>query len=229
MALILHACGPLHKMQKVESDIPCIGSIGKHRSKLFKKDFQKVGEPTLNAPLALSIRSVAFSPAMQTRYVKYNQVMGKKPTLDFKDTTQVEYRYYQMQMSDVVGLSDQLNHSVNNTLRKYVQEDQDLEVLTKVSFLTDAQTEQWIRTADHFFLIQEGESLTLEMHRGNTASQIKMSSLEVFDFETAHFCWKRDKRGKLQIANILLDGGACPGETEKDPSKLDVTNAYLKL
>ncbi len=229
MALVLNACGPLRKMQKVESHVPCIGSIGKHQSKLFKKDFQKVGEPILKDPIAVSIRSLAFTPAMQTRYIKYSQAMGTAPSMDFTDSTEVQHRFYQIRIIDAVNLSAQLNNTSNHTLKAYVEQDQDLEVLTQVSFITDPQTEQWIHTSEHFFLTTDGGSLALEFHKGNKASQIQVSSLEIFDFETSNFCWKRDRRGKLQIANILMDGSACPGDTEKNPGKLDVTNAYLKL
>ena len=60
-ALLLNACASISNFQKVESKIPCLGAIGKDKTSLFKKEFQKIGEPNLDAPLAVSVRSVPFN------------------------------------------------------------------------------------------------------------------------------------------------------------------------
>ena len=229
MALVLHACSPLHRMQKVESQVPGIGSIGTSRSSLFKKDFLKVGEPLLEAPVSVSVQSVALTASKKAKYAKYLKAQALEPMVELVDTTAVQPRYYEMQITDMVGMGDQLNNTANKTLRQYLQEDQGLELLTKISFMGDKEMESQIKIADRYFLESKAGALVLKIGHGNGAQEIKMASLQIFDFESSSFCWKRNKRGQVEIAHILVDGNGCPGETESDPSKLDPFLDYSKL
>ncbi len=229
MALVLHACSPLHRMQKAESQIPSIGSIGAYRSGLFKKDFQKVGEPELVTPISVSIQSIGFSPSTKAKYAKYLEAQAQEPMVESQDSTAVQPRYYQMQITDIVGLSTQLNNEVNATVRRYIQDDQGLQLLSMISFMSDKQTEDKLQATDQYYIQSENGALVLKIGSGSGAEGIKMTSLQIFDFETSGFCWKRNKRGHVEIANILIDGKSCPGETESNPNKLDPILDYSKL
>lgn len=228
MALIINACSPLHNMQKVESQIPSIGSIGAYRSGLFKKDFQKVGEPVLDTPISVSIQSMGFTPSIKAKYAKYLEVQAEEPMVEFQDSTAVP-RYYQMQITDIVGITTQLNNEANTTVRQYIQDDQGLQLLTTVSFMVDKQTEGKLQATDQYYLHSQNGALVLKIGSGSGAEEIKMTSLQTFDFETSGFCWKRNKRGHVEIAHILMDGKSCPGETESNPNKLGPILDYSKL
>lgn len=231
LVLVLNACGPVRQMQKVESPLPMIGSVGKQRSKLFKKDFQKVGEPILASAIAVSARSVPFTSSMLGKYIKYCENQGLQPLVIEKDTAKTsKQRYFELTVTDVIGLAEALNSADNKVLLKYLQEDTDLVLLSQISFMTDIQTAQRIESADHLFLVTDLNGvLVLQVGDAQKGHGVKMSILEAFDFETAGFCWKKNKRGKLQIAHILMDGVTCPGDTEANPKKLDKTPDYLKL
>jgi hypothetical protein len=71
--------------------------------------------------------------------------------------------------------------------------------------------------------------LTLKIDDAKNGHAIQLSYIDIFDYRTASFCWNKDKRGHLQIAQILLDGGTCPGNTEANPEKLNNIPDYLKL
>lgn len=228
VAILLHACGPMRQMQKVESQIPVLGSIGKQQSKLFKKDFQKVGEPILSAPITVSVQSVPFTANMLGKYNKYREKQGLEPLAVQKDTTKtVMPHYFELTITDVMGLTAQLNHTDNQTVKDYLQEDTNLVLLSQISFRANAEVSERIQSADRFYLGKDTKG-TLGLITGDNFT-IKMSELEVFDFETANFCWKKDNRGHLEIAHILMDGNTCPGATEANPKKLDRTPDYLKL
>lgn len=228
LALILNACGPMRQMQQVTSQMPMIGSVGKHQSQLFKKEFQKVGEPTLVSPIAVSIQSVPFTSRMLGKYAKNREKQGLKPLAVKKDTTKNTMpKYFKMIITDVVGLVEQLNQSDNAPLKKYLKEDTDLVLLSQISFVAEMEVSEIIEASDRFFLTMDREgALSLQFESGAT---LKIAELEVFDFETASFCWIKDTRGQLQIAHILMDGNTCPGDTEANPQKLDKTPDYLKL
>lgn len=228
LALLLHACGPMRQMQKVESQIPMIGSIGKQHSKLFKKDFQKVGEPNLTLPVELSLQSHPFTSNMLSKYNKFKESQGMEPLVLVKDTTKVHMpHYFELTITDVVGLTEQLNGTDNLRVKKYLQEDVELVLLSRLFFVTNDEVAKSIKKTDRFYLISDSNGV-LEL-MSDSDNSIETADLETFDFETANFCWNKDKRDHLEVAHILMDGGSCPGSTENDPKKLNKTPDYLKL
>ncbi len=220
----------MRNLQKVETRIPCLGSVGKSNSTLFTKDFQKAGEPGLNAPLEVSLNVFDFSNTTLAKYKKYQETQGKKPKIIYDDSIQVEQtKYYQLRISDLVGLKAQLNSTQNQTLKAYLQDDVDLGILTGISFVAQGEVDYELRTAEHFYLKELRGALILEAHSEHHFVEIKMAALEVFNFETSNLCWKLNKRNKLEIAAIVNEGNRCPGATEKDANKLDTTKSYVKL
>lgn len=230
MALLFVACGPLRQLQQPEQGIPSLGSIGKHSTGLFKKDVQKIGEPVLETPIAVFVQSVPFSKKMWNHYVKYREGQGLEPMSTEQDTTKTkEQHYFEAKISDVVGLTAQLDRSNNTDLVKYLQEDTDLVLLSQISFVADRGIAEKLSSGKPMYLVENIHgTLVLMLGNGPKAQIIDMSTLQVFDFEASGFCWKKDQRGRSRIAHILMDGGSCPGETEKDPRKLDKTPDYLK-
>lgn len=231
LALLLQACGPIRQMQKVQSQVPILGCVGKHRSSLFKKDFQKMGEPELDRPISVSFESIAFSNGMKSRYEKYREHTGMQPLAKTMDSTQLEnLTYYQLKISDVVHLADELNQDKNSSLTKYLQEDTGLVLLSGMSFVAGEELGQRLKNAEKLFLRTNiNGALELVIDDVKNHAPIQISALEIFDFETAAFCWNKDKRGQLNIAHILMDGGNCPGNTEANPEKLNKIPDYLKL
>lgn len=230
MGLFLVACGPLRQLQQPEQGIPSLGSIGKHSAGLFKKDIQKIGEPVLETPVAVTVQSVPLSKKMWNHYVKYRESQGLEPMPAEKDTTNTKEQYYfEAKISDVVGLTTQLNQSNNIDLLEYLQEDTDLVLLSQISLVADSDTKEKLSSGKPMYLAENAHgALVLQLGNGPKAHTLDMATLQVFDFEASGFCWRKDQRGRSRIAHILMDGGSCPGETEKDPRKLDKTPDYLK-
>lgn len=230
MALLFNACGS-GKIQNVPSQLPLIGSLGKHQSGLFKKNFQKIGEPYLSSPIAVAFESIAFNKSMKTRYSKYRDYLGKKPSALFTDTVQTKSpRYYQLKITDMVHLVEELNRDENSSQRKYLQEDTDLRIMTHISFMVPEETAHRLEAAEQFYLkTDHNEVLTLYNKGAGRTEAVELSTLEIFDFKTAVLCWRKNKRGKLNIAQILIDGGTCPGATVSNPKTLNKTPDYLKL
>ena len=222
----------MRQMQKVQSQVPVLGSIGKHRSSLFEKGFQKMGEPELERPISVTIETLPLSGKMKVRYEKYREHLGMQPLAKTMDSTQIEnLSYYKLEISDVVRLVEQLNSDKNSSLKKYLQEDVELVLLTSMSVVMDQTLSQKLDTAEKLFLKTGSDGALFLQIAGGTqdGKPIKQSSLEIFDFERANFCWKLDKRGRINIAQILMDGVTCPGSTKANPEKLNRTPDYLKL
>lgn len=222
----------MRQMQKVQSQVPVLGSIGKHQSSLFEKGFQKIGEPELDRAISVAIETVTLSGKMKTRYEKYREHLGKQPLVKIMDSTQIEnLSYYKLEITDVVRLVEQLNSDKNSYLKKYLQEDVELVLLSSMSIVVDQTLSQKLDKAEKLFLKTGSDgALFLQIAGGaQDGKPIQQSSLEIFDFERGNFCWKLDNRGRINIAQILMDGITCPGSTKANPEKLNRTPDYLKL
>ena len=225
---LFQACAPIAFAPQPKSPISCLGSVGKLTSKPFTKSFQKVGEPNLEAPVALTIHSLPITASIQSKLDKYRS-QAAQTEASYADAEEQPNRYFQARIADAVGLVAELNSPVNQHLKNYLQHDKHLVLLTGISFVADAVTAQKIGTAEHYFVSEVNGSLILELYGNLGKSHIGMSALQIFDFETSGICWKHSKRNQPEIATILMEGNSCPGNTEKDPTKLDGTQKYWKL
>nr|WP_286942898.1 hypothetical protein [Allomuricauda sp.] len=227
--LFLAACSSMSGLQKLESKVPCIGSVGKEYSTLFKKEFQKVGEPTLATSVGVSLNSHAFDKKSYSKYAHYSKNLGKKAMVAYVDSVDTKTRFYTLKITDLVNLQSQFNSKKNEALKTYMATDNNLCLLSGISFVARPNLQEIIENAHHFYISDSKEGLTLEAHSGMGSTKIKMASLEVFDFSTAEVCWTKNKFGKNEVATFLVEGRSCPGDTEKTPKKLDDVASYLKF
>ena len=227
--VVFSACAPTKRLQTVISEIPCVGSIGSVEKRLFSKEFKKVGESRISGPISVSIQSMAFTKATFNSYKRHRETLAKPMMGIRNDTLETVPRYFQLKISDFVTLKEYLNNGDNQGLRNYLEDDRDIRMLTGISFVPLMADKQVLQEADHVYLAQQDGRLILEAHNGMDNKKINMKTLEVFDFETATFCWKENKRNKVEIAVIATDGQPCPRGTEKKAYKLDETKQYLKL
>lgn len=191
-----------------------------------------MGEPELDRPISVAIEPVPLSGRMKSRYEKYREHAGMQPLAKTMDSTQIDnLSYYKLEISDVVSLVEQLNSDKNSNLKKYLQEDVELVLLSSMSVVADQTLSQKLDTAEKLLLKTGTDgALFLQIAGGiQDGKPIKQSSLEIFDFERSNFCWKLDNRGRVNIAQILMDGITCPGSTKANPEKLNKTPDYLKL
>ena len=114
-------------------------------------------------------------------------------------------------------------------MQEYLLNDKDQRVLIQVSFVASMEEAMQIDEAEHLFVVEQNGMLTLKAHNSYGNTIIKMSELQLFNFETAGFCWNNNTYGKPEIAVITPNGKSCPNSTEKNPEKLNDTKSYLRF
>ncbi|MEM8927863.1 MAG: hypothetical protein AAGC45_06650 [Bacteroidota bacterium] len=227
--LLFTACTTLKDLQTVETVIPCVGSVGQTKGRVFSKEFQKIGEPRISQPIAVSLQSKAFSKTSYKAYQKYRGHLGKQVSIAYNDSLAVPPRFYELRITDLVGIKNVLNQESNNGLLHYLEDDRSLAMLTGISFVVINRQQQMLEEAQHLSLVQKDGHLVLQVENGMLNMEIDMKSLEVFDFETSGFCWQANKRNQPEIAVLTRNREGCPRGTEKTAAKLDETRQYLKL
>src|SRR5690606_19555476 len=165
--------------------------IGRNRAGLFKKDIQKIGEPVLETPIAVTVQSVPFAKKKWNKYVKFRETQGMEPLIKERDTLKTRgQRYFEANISDIVGLTAQLNQSNNKALIEYLQEDTDLMLLSQISFMTDMGTAEKLSSGNQLYMAENAHgTLVLTLGNGPKTQAIDLSTLQVFDFGASGFCW----------------------------------------
>lgn len=229
LALLLYACSGLPKLQKSQAQIPCIGAVGHDQSTRFKKAFQKVSAPHLNDAVPLSLQKQRFDARTYQKYTNTLDVKDLKTEVVPTDSTQAPMPYYTLGISDFVGLRSQFNREENAALKNYMVMDDALQVVRQISFVAPKEIQDRLADTNHYFLTDSQDGLMLEVHGPSGKTQIDMIVFNIFDFETADICWSKNRYGQMQVATFLVDGGPCPGNTQKIPRKLLEDTNHLKF
>ena len=152
LGLLFGACASMPNFQKTASKTPCIGAIGNDRSTLFKKEFQKVGEPSLIAPISVSLNSYAFTKSSFGKYHAYTKNLGKTPKVAKTDSIAVHPRFFTLKITDLVLLQSAFNHPSNTALKNYMATDSNLSLLNEISFVTTPDITKILENAHHFYI-----------------------------------------------------------------------------
>ncbi|WP_411032226.1 hypothetical protein [Spongiimicrobium sp. 3-5] len=230
LAMLLLCCSPTKKITTTNTVIPDIGEIGKLDITLFHKDFLPVGKPSLIKPITLAARQIPFTKSQFKAYAQLKQGGGEEVPLQYIDSILNKPKYISLEISDRIGLQQQLNGEVNSGAREYLVQDESYGMVTKVSLRTKPSYWETILASDEVYLSQTSTGThTLEIHQNNTIHFIPFSELEIFEYTTASFCWGLNKYGKEIIKAIPTTGEACPHNTEKKAYKLNENKSYLRF
>jgi hypothetical protein len=229
MCVSIMACSSLKKWQSFENQTLSLGVVGETTDDVFTKSFREVGQPKLSHPITVDIQSVPFTKASFHKYKKYKDQVGEPMFLEYNDSLESVPRFFKLRITDFVHFKEAFNSETNEGMLEYLMEDASLKLLTEVSLVADTSQEPILNMASLAQLIQKGNRFYLEVKNKGQFTEVHTHSFEIFDFETAGFCWQLNQRHKAEIATILENGQACSKGTENKAKKLDDTFNYLKL
>ncbi len=229
LVVAFNACAPLGKIKGKKTGTLSIGVIGKEKNFLMAKDFQHIGNPNLNGPVALSVRELPFSKSKYKDYRAMKARQGEKPTFDYVDSLPVKPRYLLVEIKDKIALTKALNATDNQTVRSYLAKDGDCKIVTGISLYLEPVPSSQLLASDNVFLVTDRNGQLRIEYSGNAKKQqLVLPVTEIFDYGTMGFCWGEDAYGHVRI-ETLNHNGNCPGNTEKDPLKLETSKSYSKI
>ncbi len=229
LAVVLGACAPLGKIKEKKTGTLSIGVIGKEKNFLMVKDFQHIGNPNLNGPVALSVRELPFNKAGYRDYRAMKARQGEKPTFDYVDSLPVKPRYLLVEIKDKIALTTALNATDNKTVRSYLAKDPDCKIVTGISLYLEPGPASQLLASDNVFLITDRNGqLRIECSGNAKKQQLVLPVTEIFDYGTMGFCWGEDAYGHVRI-QTLSPNGNCPNGTENNAVKLETAKSYLKI
>ncbi len=224
------SCATMKQRGDLENPLPFLTDIGKYSNPVINSDFYKVGTPSVNDYLNLSVTEVTFTKAKFKKYLSLKKAKGEKPGIAYIDSIPDKPKYLSLIIADQIEMVELLNNQENIGVLSYLEKDEDYRIVSQISLVTDPKQIQEIVHADNIRLIRETNSImVLQIIKASSRTQLKISKLEVFDFNTSGFCWEEDKFGKKKIGILTAKGEECPSGTERKANKLDDTKSYLKL
>lgn len=207
-----------------------LGAIGTEHSGLFKHEFQSIGTPVLSREVLLSARYRPLTPATP----KSKEILpeNKKETTEKSETTIASPIDYEMVLAiaDRIALQSLLNGEENKATRAYWSKNNDVSIVSEISFYLRAGEMEEIAQSEALFLtLDEHGQLTVIMKNNGQESRLNLPPGTVQDFKTWTACWGMDRYGNI-IMEVLNEAGQhCPDGTGKSKDKIPSENPYLKL
>ncbi len=228
LLLLLYSCGSLSGDREGERLIPTLGALGKTNKNLISEDFLLLGNPTLEAPVPLSVRRQAFTKTSFKKFSERNRFYDGKRQLEYIDSLP-KPTYLNLQISDRIELKSHLNTDENSDVRNYLSKDTDCRLVSGVSMVVDQSLSETLFNAEQLQLTTTKGQFAVRLVDGNSTKLIPIPDGSVFDYELSSFCWGKDQFGKFKIEAITPERQGCPRGTESKAHKLADTRSYLKL
>ncbi|MEO1012831.1 MAG: hypothetical protein AAFX53_16140 [Bacteroidota bacterium] len=226
----LFSCASLQETDIVDRHYPSLGDLGSYDRALLPTDFHKIGSPSLQTPIPVSVREVPFDKAHFKKYMAYKKSRGAEQTLQFSDSLEQKPKYLCLALMDKIALGTALNQPENSEVLRYLEQDSGYRLVHEVALVPNTEQMEWLTGNEPLFLANDANgSLVLQIGTRNALKEVPLSQLELFDYKTLGFCWAMDRYGKKRIAALVDYGEGCPKHTEHKAHKLDKSKNPLRL
>ena len=208
---------------------PLPGTVGTYQTDMLSQDFTEVGSPHLQEKIRLAVQKEEFSKG---NLRKFNRQLGMGETkLEIIDSVNSRPHYYIINISDKVGLIRELNASVNNNLRSYLESTGENELITSVKIYFPPPVDALLDEASEVYLISDKKSsYSLQLvSKDNSKKVIEFKEGTLFGYGFSSFCWTADRRYRPIIAAFRERNKPCPGNTKKDPGKVKSLDIFDKI
>ncbi|MEM9143562.1 MAG: hypothetical protein AAGA86_11285 [Bacteroidota bacterium] len=229
-AAYLISCAALQEPDIVDRHYPALGDLGHYTRTLLPSDFHKIGSPSLEAPITVSVREVPFDKVHFKKYSHYQAQQDAPVAIAFADSLEHKPKYLCLALTDKIALGTALNRPENREVRHYLERDPGYRLVYEVALMPSAQQWEWLTGETPIFLANDAHgALVLQIGKRQEAKEIHLSQMAVFDYKTLGFCWAADRFGKKRVATLTDYGQACPKHTEQRAHKLDKSKSHLRL
>ncbi|MEM6893860.1 MAG: hypothetical protein AAF554_09235 [Bacteroidota bacterium] len=210
--------------------VPILGSVGKVESPFLQDDsFASIGCVRIHQMHRVEVVTKTMDNSDYQRYLKRMKTLGNSDIQVFQDSIPGKCVFYQLVLTNIVAMTEELHTAQNQPLLNFLKEDDDFRILTKVSAVIPQTHEKLIETAHNLWLKEENGLLSLQTESDTGTVKIPWTALQVFDFETHQACWQKDNRGAFEIGLLIPSNNSCPGNTVTQPLAKDNLNEYLKF
>lgn len=231
MAAMLYSCASYKDKQQTNAlTFPELGSIIKTKGALWYSATEQVGAPNWAKELSVNVQQLPFNPKSYNTYAQVLAKAGKINGVAYNDSLPYKPKYIRLQLADKIALTSVLNSDTNKAVLNYLENDADYKLVSTIHFTAPESQLASFEQADNVLLKQDAfKKIQLVLLKNGKEELVDFSSLQVFDFEYASFCWGEDRYHHKQIENIVAAGDKCPKGTYLKPNKIKTDKTYLKF
>ncbi len=215
--------------QKITKAIVELGSIGKVNYKLATDRFKLTTLPTYKQKIRVAANIVAFNKTTFNTYAQAAKQQNQKISITYIDSVANKPGYANLQILDKVQLLNALNAEHNIELNTYLQNVKNNEIIKGVSAYFNSIDLSNLSQADEIYLVNnKPKKYNLELIKnGKPFATIDMANGVTFAYNTASFCWKKE-RGQISIVNLISGNESCAKDTYRNVSRLNKKADLLK-
>ncbi|WP_411031575.1 hypothetical protein [Spongiimicrobium sp. 3-5] len=231
IAILFLGCAS-YKDQKQRNALsfPEIGSVISQKDVLWHKNTSQVGTPKWADPLTITVQELPFNIRSYGIYAKYMANAGKINSIAFVDSLPYKPKYLRLEIADKMELVDLLNSSENNNVRNYLATNSMHKLVTSWNItLPDALIAKLLSATQVTLCEDSRWGKHFLFTTGKQEERLPFSEIQVFDYETATFCWGEDRYHRKKIKALLPEGTNCPKGTFKKADKVESDKSYLKF
>ena len=199
-----------------------LGAIGQVNYKLETDRFQITTLPVYKQKIRVAVNIAAFNNTTFNTYAQAAKEQNQKIKITYIDSVANKPGYANLQVLDKVQLINALNAQHNILVNSYLKNSKKNEIITGLSAYFDSIDLSNLSQADEVYLINnKHKKYNLELVKnGKAFATIDMSKGVPFAYNTASFCWKKE-RGALSIVNLTAKNESCAKDTYRNVSRLN--------
>ncbi|MBC6999640.1 hypothetical protein [Cytophaga sp. FL35] len=231
LTLFIWSCGSITQIGDTnDTTLPFLSNLGVERGNILSTNFHQAGTPDLDQKTPLVVSNPQFNKTMYKKYAALMDRSGVSPYFQYVDSLPVKPKYFTLEIGDEILLQENFNSVSNKRVRDYISLENEIGIVTNVSFIYTAVNATSLINADGVFLVKDKNGvLSLEVFNEGKKAIIDITDLKVFDYELSNFCWSLDRYGNPTIATIVDKPSQCPKGTKNKANKLEKNQSYLKL
>jgi len=230
--ILLSSCKTLtvNNRQYVKTNYPvALGSLGQDKEGVLGVSHTQLGEVTYNR-IKVSIKPVAFNKQSYKAFLEAKSNQAANVMVHYVDSIKQKPNFLNIEIADRVGLITMLNDPSNKTVKKYLMDQSDAQLVTRVSGVFNQANTETLLSAQEVYLEPHGlDAYVLKTYNGSSSKTITFKESVVFAYKPANCCWKENSKYQLEIVDLVESGQKCPYKSYQWPNKAKKKLNYYKL
>lgn len=235
LVVIITSCKTVYinkQQQKIAASPLELATIGKTTPNVQINNFEINAIPRLSNKLRLIATVLPFNKSGFKAYTKAAILQGKRDkTIAYIDSLTIKPTFVNFKIADKVTLLNELNKDGNSPVFNYLKNTPNAKIITSISIVFDALLLDEIKQAETMYLSNaKHKKYVLELYKNNKPYKtIDFSTGVTFTYQISSFCWKKNYRNQIKLANIVNHHTDCKNDLFKNYPKIKKKKSSFKF
>lgn len=207
-----------------------LGSIGLDKDFILQKEYKNSAIPNYKKPLKLSVTVIPFYNQTYKAFTKASALLSTPLKVNYMDSIEDKPKFIKLQIADKVAVIEALNNIENNTVKRYLSNNNHTNIITSISIALNQKDIEHVITADAVFLIESGlKTYALQLHKNKIKTLLPFNQGVVFGYQTSNCCWQENKKHSVDIVDLATSFNNCPNNTYRSSKRAEKKMETIKF